>query len=286
MSNQQGDVPENLAEALTVMLAARDACRGAFSPDHPERLAFESALGYLYARQGKFAEARDVLAPLQQHFLKVFSPDHIDVARHSEYLALAEEGLGHLDAAEALLRKSYAIRKSAVGEGHGLTRRAAAHLGRVCMAQGKTEEAVTWLRVLLTAGVTRTGKLARPADQSPGVPPGGADISLLGDALSEKGDPDTSADLLDELYDTLVWITWRSDWLRAHVASLRGAVTWRRRGIANDNVAGEIHGAIRNTDENMRVMEANPATPPRILEEARARLQRLKEAGADHPLPN
>jgi tetratricopeptide (TPR) repeat protein len=281
MSNQQGDRPENLDEALAIMLATRDACHHAFKPDNPERLYYENVLGFLYARLGKCVEARDVLAPLREPFLKVFGPDHIDVGLYCENFALAEEGLGHLDAAEALLHRSYAIRKSAVGEGHGLTRRAAMHLGRVCMAQGKTEEAVAWLRVLMTAGVTEARRLATPAR----TPEGGVDVGLLGDALSEKGDPETSDDLLEGLCVTLNWLAWRTDWLRSHARSLRCAVMWRRRGLANEEIARELHGAVKHVDESVKDMEANPATPPRILEGARARLQRLKEAAAQHPLP-
>jgi serine/threonine protein kinase len=286
MSNQQGDFPGNLAEALTVMLAARDAARRTFGPDDPEELYFENALGFVYARQGKFAEAREVLAPLQGVFLKVLGPDHIDVALLYENLALAEEGLGHLDDAEALLRKAYALRKDRVGEGHGLTRRAAAHLGRVCLARGQTQEAVAWLRALMTAGVRRTGTgIAQRTDHPTPEPPGVADINGLGDALAGRGDPGQSAALLIELGRTLDWLTWRSDWLRAHVKSLRFEAECRIAGQPEDPPGQRVKNAIGVTRESIAFMEANSTTPPRILDEARARLKRLVEEDAGRPLP-
>ncbi len=286
MSNEQGDDPKNLAEAQTVMLAFRDASRSAFKPDQPERLYFENVLGFLYARLGKFAEAKEVLAPLQQPFLKAFGDDHINVARDLENLALAEEGLGHADVAEALFGKAYAIRKGALGDGHGLTRRATAHLGRVCMGQDKTDEAVGWLRVLLTAGVTRTGGLALPVGQPRQLPPGMplpeklvvVDIDLLGDALSGMGDPVQSAILLGELLATERWIAWKTDWFRAHVESIQFETMCRRQGLTKDEITSRTFGAIKFTKDAIKVMEANPATPPRFLNEARARLKRLEAA--------
>jgi tetratricopeptide (TPR) repeat protein/tRNA A-37 threonylcarbamoyl transferase component Bud32 len=286
MANQQGDLPPNLDEALTILLSTRDAARRTFGPNDPQGLDFENVLGFLYARKGQPAEAREVLAPLQEQFLKVFGPDHLNVALYYENLALAEEGLGHLDAAEALLLKSHALRKSKLGDGHGLTRRAAAHLGRVCMAEGKTEEAVAWLRVLLTAGVVRTGQgIATPAAKPTPEPAGLADINGLGDALSGKGDPDTSAALLHELRRTIEWLTWRPDWLRAHVRSLAYEASCRRGGMSNAQASQSIQDASGVTSESIASMEANPTTPPRILEEARARLKRLVEADAKQPPP-
>jgi tetratricopeptide (TPR) repeat protein/tRNA A-37 threonylcarbamoyl transferase component Bud32 len=294
MSNQHGDIPQNLDEALAIMLSSRDAAQSTLGPNDPEGLYFEDTLGFLYARKGQPAEARAVLAPLQERFLKVFGPDHIDVALYYENLALAEDGLGHPDAAEALLLKSHALRKGKLGEGHGLTRRAAAYLGRVCMAQGKAEEAVSWLRVLLTAGVVRTGTgIALPANNPSGSdpvmqPPRGAanpglktpepaDISRLGDALLGRGEPGTSVQLLTELARTLDWLMWHSDWLRAEVWGLQGEASLRLGLPDNRDV-----DAFRVKDA-VSLMEANPSTPPRILDEARARLKRVTEAEAKRP---
>jgi tetratricopeptide (TPR) repeat protein len=301
MSNQQGDIPQNLDEALGIMLSTREAARRTLGPE--EVLGFENVLGFLYARKGQPAEARAVLAPLQEPLIKVYGPDHLNVALYFENLALAEEGVCHPDTAEALLLKSHTIRKSKLGERHGLTRRGACYLGRVCMARGKTEEAVTWLRLMLTGGVIETGNdAARPADEpgrgqtvanpwqeaaSAGIsnPPKPADVSRLGDVLAGKADPDTSADLLSMLSRTVEWLTWRTDWLRAHVRSLSFEAKCHRHGWSTDQASKEIYEAIGITQESIRFMDANPATPPRILEEARARLKRLteEEAKRSHP---
>jgi tetratricopeptide (TPR) repeat protein len=306
MANQQGDIPGNKEEALAIMLSTRDAARSAFGPHDPEGLYFENTLGFLYARMGKFAEAREVLAPLQERFLKVLGPDHIDVALYQENLALAEEGLGHLDTAEALLLKSHALRKKRLGDGHGLTRRAAAYLGRVCMARGKTNEAVAWLRVLLTAGVVRTGTgIAQPATESTrnprqpadinpeaaktirdlGIitqnPAQPADINLLGDALAGKAPPETSAQLFSELMRTLDWLMWRTDWLRAYVSYRHYEVGSRIGGLSEEQSKDTRAVAIGLARHALTVMDANSATPPRIAEEVRARLKQLEEMDAN-----
>jgi tetratricopeptide (TPR) repeat protein len=280
MANQQGDNPRNLEEALEVMLSVRDSARRAFGPNDPEGLYFENTLGFLYARKGQPAEARKVLVPLGERFRKVLGPDHIDVALYDENLALAEEGSGHLGAAEGLLREAHALRKSRLGDGHGLTRRAAFHLGRVCMARGKTEDAVTWLRVLMTAGVVRTGNIAVAGPQPRRQPPGLADMNRLGDALSGKADPKISAQLLHELRRTVEWLGWRKDWFRAHVRSLAYDATSHFGGRSREN---SLYAAIGVTRESIATMQANPATPPRVLAEARARLKRLNDEVANRP---
>src|SRR5262249_29984086 len=82
MSNDQGDDPQNLDEALSVMMSIRDAA--ARRPNDPDALYFENALGYLYARRGDFARAREVLAAVQERYEKVMGPDHLDTARWGE----------------------------------------------------------------------------------------------------------------------------------------------------------------------------------------------------------
>jgi serine/threonine protein kinase/tetratricopeptide (TPR) repeat protein len=281
MSNQQGDLRRNLDEALKIMLASREAAGRVFGPNDPDGFYFENALGFLYCRLGRFVEAHEVLAPLQERFLKVYGPDHVDVALFDENLALAEEGLGHFDIAEALLVKSHALRQNRVGAGHGLTRRAAAYLGRVCLEGGKIDDAVAWLRVLLSAGVVRTGRgIAAPGTAKGPPSPEVPDINRLGDALSRKADPDTSAKLLSELSATLDWLCWRSDWLRAYVKSLRFEVRCRFEGLSEDQVAQNTRDAIGVSRESLRIMEANPATPPRYLQEIRDRLQQLVDSAA------
>jgi hypothetical protein len=281
MSNQQGDLPGNKEEALEIMLSTRDAARSTFGPKDPEGLYFENTLGFLYARMGKFAEAREVLAPLQERFLKVLGPDHIDVALCYENLALAEEGLGHLDTAEALLRKAHALRKKMLGDGHGLTRRAVAHMSRVFMGKGKTEEAVRWMRVLMTAGVVRTGRgIARPGIHFTSELPKVADINLLGDALSGKAPPNVRYELLDELSMTLDWLLWRSDWLRAYVYHRVYESRCRIGGMSGEQISTRTKEAIGVARFALSSMEANSTTPPRILEEVRACLKRQVEADA------
>jgi hypothetical protein len=260
------------------MLSAQDAARTTFGPNDPEGLYFVNTLGFLYARMGKFAEAREVLAPLQERFLKVLGPDHIDLALYQENLALAEEGLRHLDAAQTLLLKSHALRKNRLGDGHGLTRRAAAYLGRVYMAQGKTDEAVAWLRVLLTAGVVRTGRgIAQPGTESAQHRPRLADMNLLADALSGKAPPNASAELLVELSRTLDWLLWRSDWLRAYVRYRYYETTCRFGGLSEERTRTNRADAIGVARHAISTMEANPATPRSLHDEVRARLKQLEE---------
>jgi tetratricopeptide (TPR) repeat protein len=202
-------------------------------------------------------------------------PDHLDTARWAENLALAEEGLGRLEPAEKLLLRSHTIRKKSLGDGHSLTRRATTHLGRVCLARGKQDEAVAWLRALLSAGVARTGTgVAMPADQPTPAPPGLADLGQLGEALSGKADPALNWKLLIELSETIQWLTWRSDWLRNYVTALHREA-WFRTGLGDkDSVVATIKGAIAS-------MELNQATPADFLVRARACLQRVNESSPD-----
>jgi serine/threonine-protein kinase len=284
MSNEWGDRPNNLDEALTVMLSARDAARR-LGPERVQGLEFENSLGFLYARQGKFGEARDVLAPLEKPYLRVLGADHENVSGYHFNLALAEEGLGHLDTAEALLRKEYTLRKNAVGERSGSTLLVAAYLGRVCMAQGKTEEAVAWLRAMIAVVAGPRGPSPRVPSRPPSVAPGDADLNRLGDALAGKADPYTTVVLLQKVSNNLGWLTWRTNWLKAHVDSLRYEAACRDTGMSKDQASRTTKEAIGVTRAAIKIMEANPATPPRILNGARARLKRLVEADADGPPP-
>jgi hypothetical protein len=278
-SNQSGELPHNLDEALTVLLAARDASRR-LGLERLQGLDFENTLGFVYARKGKFAEARAVLAPLEVQYLRVLGADHQDVAVYYQYLALAEEGLGHLDTAEALLRKGYATCKDRMGEDSGRAKRVAAYLARVCLAQGKTEEAVGWLRALITIGPVPMGPGPRLSSRPPDAAPGDADVDLLGDALAGKADPYTNVVLLHKVCGTLGWLTWRTNWLTAHVNSLMYEAACREDGMSKDEAGTRINDAIGVTRGSIAIMEANPATPPRILDEARARLKRLVAADA------
>src|SRR5262249_46488522 len=160
-----------------------------------------------------------------------------------------------------------ALRKSKMGDGHGLTRRTTAYLGRVCLAEGKTDECVAWLRKLLSAGVVRTGMIAGPGTGFTREPSGLADINRLGDALSGKAKQDASEQLLDELTRTLDWLMWRPDWLRAHVRSLYFESLTQHAWPAEVAVRQSLTDAIGAAHNAISVMEANPTTPRRYLDE-------------------
>jgi tetratricopeptide (TPR) repeat protein len=284
-SHVWGDRPEILDEALTALLPVRDAVRR-LGPERAQRLSYEETLGFVYLRQGKFGEARDVLAPLEGPFLKVFGADHVRVIEYYENLALAEEGLGHLGTAEALLWKTYPMWKNANGEADPGTRRAAAYLGRACLAQGKTEEAVRWLRAMIAYGTIPRGPMKggpRVPPRPPSVAREGADIERLGDALAGRADPYTTVVLLQKVSSTLGWLTWGTNWLKAHVDSLLYEAACRDAEMPKETASNCIQRAIGITKASITIMEANPATPPRILDEARARLKRLAEADAKGP---
>jgi tetratricopeptide (TPR) repeat protein len=276
---QPGDLLANPDEALTVLLSARDASRR-LGPERLQGLQFENTLGFVYARQGKFGEARDVLTPLKEPFLKVLGADHPDVATYYENLALAEEGLGHLETAEAQLRKAYTARKNRLGDASGFTRRAAAYLARVCLAQGKTAEAAGWLRALIAFGSIPSVSGLRLPSRPPSVTGEDIDLNRLGDALAGKADPYTTVVLLGKVPSTLNWLTWRTNWLKAHVDSLRYEAACRDGGMSKDQASQTTKDAIGVTRAALAILEANPATPPCILDEARARLKRLVEADA------
>jgi tetratricopeptide (TPR) repeat protein len=299
MSNYAGDLPEHLEEAESLLLQAREVSRHVLGLNHPEGLYFENALGYLEARMGKYQEARAILAPLEERCLRLFGPDHVDVARWQENMALTEEGLGHFDAAAALLRKSHAIRKARVGEGHGLTRRPACYLGRVCLAAGKREDAVHWFRLLLTEGIVRrqadlnfhsqikAGGRPGPskdASRTPAARP--ADINLLGDALQGKGEPEARAALLRELHRTVNWLTWKKDWLQKYILCLHYEAVAQgpkpRKNSADEREDLDTGvDALLLMEAALKEMESYPLTPPRLLEESRARIKRFQQLYGD-----
>ena len=96
---------------------------------------------------------------------------------------------------------------------------------------------------------------------------------------------DASEQLLDELNRTLHWLLWRPDWLKTHVESLyyesRTQHAWPTEELARQSLAEAI-GFARHA---ISVMEANPTTPRRYLDEARARLRRLQAAESKLPPP-
>jgi hypothetical protein len=89
--------------------------------------------------------------------------------------------------------------------------------------------------------------------------------------------------LLKKVSATLGWLTWRNNWLKAHVDSLLYEAACRDAGMSRDEASQCTKDAIGITRGSITIMEANPTTPPRILEEARARLKRLTEADAKEP---
>jgi hypothetical protein len=132
---------------------------------------------------------------------------------------------------------------------------------------------------------------ATPAGPAPAAdlgiqaqPAGVADINRLGDALAGKADWGTSVRLLNELQRTVEWLTWRQDWLRAYVQALRWEAQFRFAPTrAKEDGVGPQAVAVGAIKAALEAMDANPATPPRIFEETRARLKRVTEAGDKQP---
>jgi hypothetical protein len=140
--------------------------------------------------------------------------------------------------------------------------------------------------VLITGNIPGLSSApARVPSRPPSVPDGSADLNRLGDALAGKADPYTTVVLLQKVLNTLHWLTWRTSWLNAHVDSLLYEAACRDAGMSKDQASECINQAIGVTRASLAIMEANPTTPPRILDETRARLKRLVAAGADGAPP-
>ncbi|MDX1674936.1 MAG: serine/threonine-protein kinase, partial [Longimicrobiales bacterium] len=119
--------------------------------DHPRYGMGLISYGYLYFKQGRYAEAapryRRSLAVLE----RVFGPDHPETAVAVNELARAVCSLGELEEAEALWRRAYHIRSGVFGPQHLATAQASWNLGSILTALDRYTEADTLLDRALTA---------------------------------------------------------------------------------------------------------------------------------------
>jgi hypothetical protein len=250
-------------------------------PDHPETFWEELGLGFSLARTGKFAEAREVLAPHRERSIKVLGPDHLYYSQCCEFLALAEEGLGHLEAAEKLLAATLEIRARHYKEGHSQTLQALAHMARVSLALGKPREVARCCGEIIRFGGKKAtfsiGKTFRP-------PPLDAEaLAALEAVFAGRGEMSAKDDRLGTLSQQLNWLAWKTDWLRAYVGVL-WAETWLGLSRTSAKPAEFLSVSSPLIESSAKAMEDSPTTPPRFLDDARARLARYREAVA-RPAP-
>jgi serine/threonine protein kinase/tetratricopeptide (TPR) repeat protein len=270
-----GDDPKNVAEALRVARDAREAALRSVGPDHLQTLRAGELLGFALVRQGKFAEAHAVLGPVRERALRILGPGHLDAATYAETLALAEEGLGHLEAAEALLTEAYTLRHGNLSEGHSQTLQVRWHLARVSLALGKTRAAAThsWDILRFYQYLWRkTGS----EERVPGRTGTGA-VEALEQVFAGRAGPTTCGDLLGPLEVSLRGLAWEKDWFRNHVSCLEGEVRCQTGPTSADPAAG-LHVGRVMIESGVRLLESNPSTPRRILEEDRSRLERYRAA--------
>jgi tetratricopeptide (TPR) repeat protein len=272
---QSGNEPKNVAEAVDVARSAREAALRSLGPDHLQALRAEELLGFALVRQGKFAEARAVLAPVRERALRVLGPGHLDTATYAETLALAEEGLGHLVAAEALLTEAYAVRHGNLSEGHSQTLQVRWHLARVSLALGKARAAAmySWDILRFYQKVRTETALER---KFPGRTGTGA-VEALEQVFAGRAGPATCKDLLGALETQLRWLAWESDWFRTHVFCLEGEV-WCQTSPTSADPGAVFNSGRSMIEQGIRLLESNPSTPRRILDENRSRLERCREA--------
>jgi hypothetical protein len=136
------------------------------------------------------------------------------------------------------------------------------------MALGKNDDAVGWLRSMLKGPIP--GISLRPQRPS-------ADINRLDDVFAGKADIPTSVELLRSVHDVLRWLTWRTDWLQAYVRTLLFEAVSRDESLSKEEARKRLLEAIGVTQASIRIMEDNPLTPHRILDDVRAQLKRLDE---------
>ena len=258
----QSSDPKLLAEGMEVARGAYEASQRTLAPDLPDSLYVARNYGRYLVRARRYAEAHDVLAPEHERSARVFGPDSLGLAESSVELALAEEGLGHLDAALRLLQEAASIHTRFVGGGHYRTQWDLVNLARVSVALGKDDEAVNSCRIIITEG---TG--GKPVKGFKG------DLNALADALAGRGDASKGAALVGTLREKL-WPAWPDDWFRGHLEGTCGEF-WLRLPQSSDKLEElrpVAEGMMRSAVE---VMAAHPLTPPRLLAAARDRLEPL-----------
>jgi len=262
--------PKLLAEGMEVARWAYEASQRVLAPDLPDALYAARNYGRYLVRAHRYAEAREVLAPEHERSTRVFGPDSLGLAESSVELAIAEEGLGHLDDALALLQEAVATHMRVVGGGHYRTQWDLANLARVSLALSKDDEVANWCRIILTEG---TG--GKPVQGFKG------DLDGLPEALAGRGDAAKGAGLVGNLREKL-WPAWPDDWFRGHVEGLCGEF-WHRLAQASDKpdeLRSVAEGMMRHA---VATMASNPSTPPRFLTAARDRLIRLGLAAPAKP---
>jgi hypothetical protein len=254
--------PKLLAEGMEVARWAYEASQRALAPDLPDALYAARNYGRYLVRSHRYAEARDVLAPEHERSVQVFGPDSLGLAESSVELAIAEEGLGHLTAAAALLRDAVATHTRVVGGGHYRTQWDLLCLARVSLALSNDDELVKTCRTIIKEGT------ASMRDKGFKGEPNG-----LLDALSGRGDAGEGAALVDTLRVKL-WPAWPDDWFRGHIEGLCGEFKYRlaQRSKKPDELRPVAEAMMRNA---VTMMESNPSTPPRFLANARDRLIRV-----------
>ena len=213
---------------------------------------------------------REVLAPEHERSLQVFGPDSLGLAESSVELAIAEEGLRHLDIAAALLQEAVAIHRRVVGGGHYRTQWDLLCLARVSLAQGKDDEMVKCCRAIIAEG---SGSF--PGKGFKGDPKG------LLDALHGRGDPGEGSGLLGTLRNNL-WPAWPDDWFRGHIEGMCGEF-WYRLAQASEKPEQLRPVADAMMQHAVTAMASNPSTPPRFLAAARDRLVRVGLAAPPQP---
>jgi len=118
----------------------------------------------LHVKLGRFGEAE----PFARRSLAIretlLSPEHVEVARSLNSLALLLEGQSKYEEAEHLVRRSLAIRGKALGPNNVRTAESANNLGVLLFRRGKNSEAEPYFRralaILETAREKNEGRIA------------------------------------------------------------------------------------------------------------------------------
>jgi tetratricopeptide (TPR) repeat protein len=258
---------EFVTEAETLAHSFRTAAVHGPNPESVEVLYLAVHEGRALVLQGKFAAAAALLSPLQERFTRVLGPHNLETAAALFQLGLAEEGLGHPDRAEPLIRKAYEGRRDGLGPGIYMTQECHGALIRVEFALGKLPVAASLIRELMGNPAFYMGVVPSVATPSVDVPA----VDDLVAALAGKGDPYTVMTTLNRVRKALgapVWAS-RDDWLNAHLSCLALDCMDRLGQAAESTDAFQTYIAI---------LEKNPATPARILAEDRERAERLRHS--------
>ena len=254
-----------VAEAKSLAHSTRAAAIRGLGPDCPEALQNATYEGRALVLQGKYAEAASLLDPLRDRLARVFGPDSLNTAAAYWQLGLAEEGLGHLEVAEPLLRKAYEIRRDGLGPKIFMTREVHASLIRVEYALGKIDETASLGRELIANTHPIIFEVATNSAPPVVVPAVDAIIA----ALVLEGDPNTVLATLNRLRKATGGAVRKDDWMAAHLSCLVLECLYRVGKPPETQDAFQIL---------VKVLESNSSTPPRILAEDRSRADRFKGA--------